>query len=172
MSQKWVERANEDFYLLSDHTKTFIDLDISTNEQNMLYIPVAFQIKYHKEYLKKIQVPQSLEIKYNTDTKPGKGIYKKYWYKGENNSIDDKNLKNLLLGNTKIEDKNQSSGKPGEKNDKNVISEINKELAKFFNVLFNLEGDDKKYEVNILGNTYKNNSLWKLILERLKSHYM
>jgi hypothetical protein len=170
MAQKWIEKANEDFYIISDHSKTFVDLDIAPNDQNMLYIPVAFQIKYHKEYLKKIQIPNSLDIKYMTDTKPSKGIYKKYWYKGDSGSIDDKNLKNLISGNTKVEDKNQNSNKPGEKNDKNVINEINKELSKFFNVLFNFEGD--KFEVNILGVTYKNSSLWKLILERVKTHYM
>jgi hypothetical protein len=170
MSLKWLEKANDDFYMIPDLAKTFVDLDIAPNEQNMLYIPVAFQIKYHKEYLKKIQIPGSLDIKYMTDTKPSKGIYKKYWYKGDNNSIDDKNLKNLIIGNSKVEDKNQNSGKPGEKNDKNIINEINKELAKFFNVLLNFEGD--KYEVTVSGVTYKNSSLWKVILDRVKSHYM
>ena len=76
----------------------------------------------------------------------------------------------IFIGNSKVEDKNQNSGKPGEKNDKNIINEINKELAKFFNVLFNFEGD--KYEVTVSGVTYKNSSLWKVILDRVKSHFM
>ena len=168
MAQRWIDKANDEFY--PDVAKTYQDFDLNSSDLNMLYIPVAFQIKYHKEYLKKIQVPLSLDIKYRTEIRPSKGIYKKLWYKGDN--TDDKQMKSLLIsGNAKVEDKNQGSGKPGEKNEKNnVINDINKELAKFFNVLFNFENE--KYEITLFGVTYKNTSLWKLILERVKLHYM
>ena len=179
MSQKLLDKAFEEFYLNNnDHLKYSKDLENTNSEGEMLFIPVSFHIKYNKHYLKKIQVIPSItpEIKYAVDNtnKPCKGVYKKYWYRSCILN-EDKNFKNLLHGITnKVEDKNQNTAKGTDKNP-NPFSDINKEIAKFFNVLFNLkEGDlieNKKLEINIFGTSYKNDALWKVILERVKSHY-
>ena len=179
MSQKLWERANDDFYIVNDHLKKNPDLDINS-ENYQMFIPVAFHLKYHKQYLKKTQVIPSIttDLKFSTEnsTKTCKGVYKKYWYRSNFN--DDKFFKTYALigapSTNKVDENNPNTAKNNEKNNPSLFNDINKEIAKFFNVLFNLEGGDdkdKKFEVNILNVSYKNGSLWKTILERVKHHY-
>lgn len=167
MSNKLLEKANEDFYLgQTDPSKFTYELDTNQTPTYLQYVPTAFFIKYHKEYLKKIYIINNEPNIYNEDNHKDrkvlvKGLYKQFWHKYSNYS--EKDIRNVFSN------KEDKSGKIEKSHEKNTLSEINREVTKFFNVLFNFEGE--KYEVDYLGIKYKNISLWKLIYERVKIYY-
>lgn len=176
IAYKLIERANEDYYLnTNDHgkdVKSYIEYDYNnSNDSYLQYVPVAFFIKYWKDYLKKIHVLSNNNYGYTYSDESNKGnysgvrgLYKIFWHK--RNLFQDREIKSFFQAK---EDKTGGTGKNSDKNnEKTMLNEVYKEITKFYNVLF---GFEEKYEVEILGRTYNNKSLWEHIFERMKTHF-
>lgn len=168
MAYKYIEKANEEYYLgQNDHLKSAYDFSESNqNDPYLQFVPVTFFVRYHKEYLKKVHILSSNSKEFiaeyteeqNRDRKRGiRGLYRQFWYRYDN--YKDKEMKAFFNGS--------KSDEKGGKLEKNILAN---EIANFLKVLFNFEGD--KYEVEILGQKYKNSTLWSMIIEKIKVYYM
>jgi hypothetical protein len=171
MAAKLMEKAFEDYYRDANDQGKDSEYDpITSSEQYLMNVPVTFFLKYNKEYLRKLHLQNQSTYKYMyydenfKEKKSIKGLYRPFWSKHD--SFQESDIKNVFNTGTKVE----NSGKPDKNTEQITLVEIKKEVVKFFNVLFDFDGE--KYEVEILNEKYNHSKLWKLILENVKNYYM